>query len=66
MSKSPDESNEKTDCHGKKVPVWVIKEGQKMNFDRPAYIDDDHCVTLKQLRRDECVIAPAAIYRNAS
>lgn len=61
-----EKSTETVECHGEQVPVWVMDKGHKMNFDRPAYVDDDHCVPLGQMRKDECVVAPAAIYRKAN
>jgi hypothetical protein len=58
-------STETVDCNGKQVPVWIMSRGNKMNFDRPAYVNDEHQVPMGQMRKDECVIAPAAIYRKA-
>ena len=58
-------SVETVDCGTSKVPAWIISNGKKMIFDRAACIDDDGCVALAQMRDDECVIAPNAIYRMA-
>lgn len=49
-----------------KIPVWIISNGQKMMFDRPAYIDEDGGSPLSQIRDDECIVSPGAIYRVAN
>lgn len=56
-------SNETVDCGTAKVPAWIMSRGKKMVFDRPAHIDQDGGIPLDQMRNDECVISPAAIYR---
>lgn len=56
-------SKETTDCNGEQVPVWIMSRGAKMYFDRPAYVNDEGQVAMGQMREDECVIAPGAIYR---
>jgi hypothetical protein len=58
-----EQSEDKVLCNGDEVPVWIVSRGSKMFYDRPAYTDDDGGVPLGQMRSDECIIAPGAIYR---
>ena len=52
-------------CNDAEVPVWIISRGNKMFYDRPAFTDDDGSCPMSQMRDDECLIAPGAIYRTA-
>lgn len=57
-------SLEMTDCNDAKVPTWITgNNGERMNYDRPASVDESGGISLDQMRDDECVIAPGAIYR---
>ena len=56
-------STETIDFGKSKIPVWIISNGKKMMFDRPAYIDEDGGTPLSQMRDGECIIAPGVIYR---
>lgn len=58
-----EESKLKVDCNGAKVPAWIMSRGKKLHYDRPAFIDDEGRSPMSQMRADECVIAPGAIYR---
>lgn len=58
-----EESTLKVDCNGAKVPAWIMSRGKKLNYDRPAFIDDEGRSPMSQMRADECLIAPGAIYR---
>ena len=48
---------------GRDIPAWIVTDGVRMAFDRPAVEDESGGVWLSQLRKDECVIAPGLIYR---
>jgi len=50
-------------CAGELVPLFVIHNGQKFKFDRTAYIDEQGAIPLPQMRVDEILKAPCAIYR---
>jgi len=56
-------STETIECHGEQVPTWIIDDGEKMIYDRPAAMDYKGGCSLEQLRDDECVTYPGAIYR---
>ena len=61
-----EKSTETVDCGTSKVPVWIMSRGNKMVFDRPAHIDEDGGASMDQMRDDECLVAPGAIYRIAN
>ncbi|PKF60647.1 hypothetical protein CW745_14040 [Psychromonas sp. psych-6C06] len=56
-------SKEMVSCGTSKVPAWIVSRGIKMIFDRKASVDEDGGISLGQMRDDECVISPNAIYR---
>ena len=58
-------STETVDCNGTQVDAWFIKDNIRWTFDRPAITEPCGGVRLSQLRDDECVRAPGAIYRRA-
>ncbi len=58
------DQSETVDCNGKQVPVWFIDDRSiPWKFNRPAMEDNEGGIPLSQLRDDECVKAPGAIYR---
>lgn len=58
-------STETVDCNGTQVDAWFIEDNIRWTFDRPAITEPGGGVRLSQLRDDECVRAPGAIYRRA-
>ena len=58
-----DKSNKKVACNDDFAYEWIINDGVKFVFVRPAFVDDDGGVPLDQLADDECVFSPGAIYK---
>ena len=58
-----EKSNVKVACNNGFAYEWIDKDGQRWEFVRPAYVDDDGGVPLDQLADGECVFSPGAIYR---
>lgn len=58
-------STETVDCNGTQVEAWFIENDVRWTFDRPAVKDSRGGLSLAQLRDDECMRAPGAIYRRA-
>jgi hypothetical protein len=56
-------SEQVVECLGKKIALTMEFDGKKYRFDRAAVIDRDGGVELSQLRDDECIVAPGAVYR---
>ncbi|CAM3168614.1 hypothetical protein MOVI109754_19425 [Moritella viscosa] len=61
-----EESENAINCKGRVIPAWFMEGDTKMVFDRTAFADEDGCMPLNQLRKDECILAPGAIYRAAT
>lgn len=59
-----EKSNVQVACNDGFVYEWINKGGVKWIFDRPAYVDEDGGCPLNQLADNECIFAPAAIYRD--
>ncbi len=58
-------STETIDCNGEQVPAWFVDENIRWSFDRPAMKEKGGGISMAQLRDDEMLIAPGAIYRQA-
>ena len=47
------------------MPAWFVDENIRWSFDRPAMKEKGGGISMAQLRDDEMLIAPGAIYRQA-
>lgn len=46
------------------IPAYIVTDNAvRWEFDRIAYADKSGGIELRQLRPDECVIAPGLVYR---
>ena len=48
------------------IAEWIMKCGERFNYDRIAWEDEHGGCPLAQLRPDEFVVAPGLIYRRAT
>jgi hypothetical protein len=48
------------------IAEWIMKCGERFDYDRIAMEDEHGAVPLAQLRDDEFVVAPGLIYRRAT
>lgn len=57
-----EKSNVSVACNDDFAPEWIINDGKKYVFVRPAFVDEDGGVPLDQLADNECIFAPGGIY----
>ena len=54
------------DVQGIECPAWVkCSDGERYDYDRVAYTDEDAGVPLSQMSNDEVLLAPGVIYKKA-
>ena len=57
-----EKSNRKVACNDDFAYEWIINDGEKWIFVRPAYEDEEGGIPLDQLADNECIFAPGGIY----
>lgn len=54
------------EVNGKAIARTIIENGHSYEFDRLAHMSKGGSIPLNQLRADELVVAPGAIYRRVA